>query len=111
MRTWTCRWASVACFMGVLILPFCASADEYWDPNRAYPGKVLTVLGTVYRVHLGFEVFAVRDSLGGHYHPINLPRAFWEEGTEVEMEVPDRPDIAELRMNGAVVELVRIRHR
>ena len=112
MRTGACRWGSMACFMAVMILPLCASADDWveLDPESSYQGQILAIAGTVYRMHPEFDLCVIRDAEGGQYIPINLPRGFRDEGTEVEAEVRGRDDIMVLRMGGAVVELLRIRH-
>jgi heat shock protein HslJ len=112
MRTGPCRWGSMACFIAVMILPLCASADDWveLDPESTYQGQILAITGTVYRVDPEFDLFVIRDAEGGEYHPINLPRGFRDEGIDVEAEVRGRDDIMVLKMGGAVVELLRIRH-
>lgn len=80
-----------------------SNSPRWFEVTPGAPG--IYINGTVRYLHLEGGIYIIRDARGTHYHPINLPTAFQQDGLPIEA-------LARLRDGsqfGLRVELLRIR--
>ncbi|MGR7922980.1 hypothetical protein ACU6RQ_18080 [Zobellella denitrificans] len=74
------------------------------------PGEPsLYISGTIRYLNLEGGLYVIRDVRGTHYHPVNLPPAFEQDGLAIEALARLREDSPTSGVVGPRIELLHIR--
>ncbi|MEJ2645008.1 MAG: hypothetical protein P8180_08765 [Gammaproteobacteria bacterium] len=78
------------------------------SPPARQEAKTVTVTGKI--VHLSIEggFWGIVASDGAHYDPVNLPKAFQQEGLKVQATLRTKPGMVSFHMWGTLVDVVDI---
>jgi hypothetical protein len=71
----------------------------------------MMITGRVEYVDVEGGVFAIVDTDGTRYNPLNLPDSFKVDKMAIEAEARRRDDMVSPAMVGPIIELMRIRAR
>ncbi|MBI2831089.1 MAG: hypothetical protein HYX79_02395 [Chloroflexi bacterium] len=90
----------------LLLAPGCAGAKT----GTGGP-DIVSGTGTITYLNLEGGFYGIVGDDGQKYDPMNLDRAFQQDGLKVKFQVKLRKDVATIRMWGTPVEIISIEKR
>jgi hypothetical protein len=94
-----------------LCLAACGGSHDWVDlnPEPSVQAPEFRISGAVKYLDVEGGIFAIEDTDGKKYNPINLPESYKHDGMAVEADARIRDDLVSPAMIGPIVELLRIR--